>query len=140
MKTSKDAPITLVDGPLSLNLNLLLETIENDPDAFTVGRRNDDVVNWFLAKRMAENDTPGGLDKYPLRKYVEAFNQLELTVEQDESVYKRWGWESMSPERKIAQLWNHYGHITDLQKLAYYWIPVAYRVIGTAPVDMDPMF
>lgn len=130
MKTSHRR---IIDGPLSMDPKLLLDTIEQDPDAFLTGRRNDDLVNWFLARRMYELQCPGDPKEWSVDHYIEEFEDIELNGDQLRALET---WDFMSPARKIEQLYNHYGSIDHLKGLAYYWLPMDYQPLV---INTDPM-
>jgi hypothetical protein len=114
-----------------LDAEAMLEAIEQEPFSFTIGRRNDDLVNWFLAKRLIEVLTPGGPTRRPMIEYVRAFEVIEKSDLQKSSL-RDWCYDGMSAELKIRQLHQHYGFMTNPQLLRSYWIPMSYRT--PAPV------
>jgi hypothetical protein len=105
-----------------------LKQIEQDPKSFTLGRRNDDVVNWFLAKKLVEIHTPGGPDRRKVMEYIAEFEMIEKSGLQKDSL-REWNYDGMNAERKIRQLYQHYGHLTHAGELESYLISVSYRPI-----------
>lgn len=122
MKTLRD--------PL-LEAECRLKQIEQDPNSFTPGRRNDDVVNWFLTKKLIEVLTPGGPDRRPVHEYLDEFALLKKTSGQTNSL-RDWNYDGMSAERKIRVLWQHYGIITNASTLESYLISIHYRSVKTS--------
>jgi hypothetical protein len=100
-----------------------LMAIEQDPNSWTPGRRNDDMVNWFLAKKLVEVYTPGGPDKRPLREYLMEFEALPKSKAQLDSLFT-WNFDGMDAERKIRQLYQHYGALVSATALESYLISV----------------
>jgi hypothetical protein len=105
-----------------------LKQIEQDSDSFTPGRRNDDVVNWFLAKKLVEVLTPGGPDRRRATEYVSEFERIPKLGKQVRSL-RDWNYDGMNAEKKIRQLYKHYGHLTHAGRLESYLISVSYRPI-----------
>jgi hypothetical protein len=103
-----------------------LKQIEQDFSSFTPGRRNDDMVNWFLAKKIVEVLTPGALNKRPVREYLMEFEAIPKTKEQCDSLF-RWNFDGMDTEKKIRLLWQHYGALTSAAAIRDLEISVSYR-------------
>jgi hypothetical protein len=120
-------PITVSD-PLAYDAWTLLQAIEQGVDSFTEGRRNDDLVNWFLIKRIHEIQQAPSIEHRKLMKYVDAFHDLKLSSRQRTDLQY---WDRMTPERKIEQLYLHYGMFNTPEQLAYYWVPMCYQMLGT---------
>lgn len=108
------------------------ELIERDPEAFREGRRNDDVVNWWLAKRIKD------LKDHQMQTcymYQAEFSKLILTEKQTRDL-NRW---SDNPAHKLEVMFQHYGHITEPERLEYFWIPQDYLTPVPASIGMTPM-
>ena len=107
----------------------LLRLIENDPESFTAGRRNNDMVNWFITKRIVdlENRFEAGLTAYDInRRYLEDFkemmsglNAVQLNALSD--------WET-TWTNKIGTLVDHYHGYRDIWNLYHLWLPIDYAV------------
>ena len=120
----------IITSVLEMSPGELLQTIESDPKAFTKGRRNNDLVNWFVAKRLVELDgadsrTNHGKDS--LRKCVEYesdFHYLieSATAEQHTSILE---WET-DPDEKIRRFHRGYGTM-NAWALSYLWLPMDYQ-------------
>jgi len=128
-------PETIVPDPELTDPDELLALIEQDPNAFTEGRRNDDLVNWFLATRIRDLKQDPLIDPMSRRldDYIADFSRVRLTLEQSSHLQC---WYNMTWARKIEQLYYHYGSEDQVYRLAYYWIPMSYRklVVNTAPL------
>jgi hypothetical protein len=122
----------VIEYPLDYDPRVLLQLVEQDPDSFTIGRRNDDLVNWFIAKRLTELPA----NQKPVREYVSEFDDLKnkLTAGQ-RSDLRAWHYDRMSSEQKITRLWSAYGWMCDGDQLQNIWISTNYRV----PVNTEPM-
>ncbi len=75
----------IVTSPAGEDLDALLAMIEGTPDAFTYGRRNNDMVNWFLTKKMISIDNGGTLawsSQYK-REFAELKTKLSKTQKAD---------------------------------------------------------
>lgn len=111
-------------SPMHRDPQELLTMIETTSDAFTAGRRNNDIVNWFLAKRLldlSERNDPSDI------VYVDDFNHMRdgLTDAQQDSLDF---WDE-DPLRKIKTLYAHYGKL-HASSLHAYWMPMDYEVPG----------
>ena len=117
-----------ITDPRSMDSTDLLGMIEHDDDTFTTGRRNNDLVNWFIAKRLVDLDKgePFGRsanDMYDV--YTDDFGVLMkgMTDAQLDSL-DLWdeNWES-----KILTLCTHYHGFRDVH-LRNIWLPMDYTV------------
>jgi hypothetical protein len=114
----------LVEQPLAYDPTVLLQMIEMDPYSFSEGQRNDDIVNWFFAKRLLEIRGPGTNGAFAVQKYIEDFDNLRLSADQLRSLRE---WKDSTPKMKIEQLWAHYASIVDPKRLSDLWIPAYYN-------------
>ena len=124
--------VAFIEDPLLFDAYRLIQMIEQDPEAFSIGQRNDDIVNWFFAKRIYELKQDPPLKVRPVRSYLDDFDNLKLTEMQLRDLRE---WESSSDE-KIIRLHNSYGHIMDPKRIQKLWIPVYYNEL----VKTEPMF
>ena len=108
----------------------LKEIIEHDPDTFTSGRRNNDIVNWFIACRLED------LEEDPLDFEMETAAQLErrlkadfgslmdrMTEHQQDSLIC---WNE-SYEGKIRRLVQAYGYRENKNSLYSIWKTMDYK-------------
>jgi hypothetical protein len=123
---------------LQFEAPVLLQLIEEDPESFTTGRRNDDIVNWFLVKRAIDLQVPGDSMKLHINAYHDAFDKLKQKLSSVQIADLRdWNFsDGMSADCKINQLYGYYGYVTTLEELRHYWIPMTYRQI---PCNTEPM-
>ena len=98
----------------------LLEKIEQTPWAFLAGRRNNDMVNWYIAQRL------NGIAKK--NHLVERFKDwmAELVRDQDPRVVSLRSWDE-SWEKKLNILFDAYWHCGD-EELKGLWLPMDYQV------------
>ena len=107
----------------------VLAFIENDPQSFTPGRRNNDMVNWFIIKRVIElgHYTGGGISTYDIAKRsVADFKEMmaRLTGYQDQMLRS---WDT-DWTHKMQILVDHYAGYQDIKYLYYLWLPMDYEV------------
>ena len=95
----------------------LLERIETEPGAFLPGRRNNDIVNWFLTMLLIE---PGRDTEYYTSKFEVMMRSLTPTQQ-----YSLASWE-IDVADKIRTLNYHYGHLTSPGMIMSKWIPMDY--------------
>lgn len=119
-----------ITDPLMYKPSVTLRLIENDPDSFTEGRRNNDLVNWFVVCRIGEIES--GIELRANRFYVDDFNEMmdELSEKQ---VYDLKNW-SESYEAKLRNLHQYYGH-HNVTALRYIWQSMDYET--EPPVHKD---
>jgi hypothetical protein len=123
----------LVENPLNVDSAVLIRMIEEDPNSFTQGRRNDDMVNWYLAKRIHEVLTQHA--KRAHFAYIADFKLLKLTHVQFDAL-RDWDFrDAVSVDRKIHQLHQAYGTIDRLPYLSNLWIPAFYNKVLTTDDD-----
>lgn len=101
----------------------MLARIENDPQAFRVGRRNNDIVNWFLIMLLCH---PGRNKRFYRDRFKDLLSRLTADQRHDLDT-----WEDQ-PYGKIEDLWHYYGRLSEPSAIMNYWIPVGY-----APLDQD---
>ena len=111
-----------VVNPSLYPTSALLAMFDDTPDAFIQGRRNNDMVNWFIAARMRDLEAGARKDEID---YIAEFRKLweGLSREQGDSLSS---WDE-TPEDKIRRLYQHYRHITDSDGLVRLWLPMDYR-------------
>jgi hypothetical protein len=111
----------------------LVKLIENTPDAFTEGRRNNDMVNWFLAKRAADSRQ----DYLAIEADFEAMIELKWPAKMNSLYLFHW-------EEKIQKLYRSYRQIHQPSYLYSLWLPMEYTedihedqlvFTGTGPVE-----
>ena len=104
----------------------MLNLIENSSTSFTEGRRNDDIVNWFLAKRLVEIDA--GTSIRTQQAYVNDFMRMtgKLTKKQQDDLDL---WE-VHADQKIRILYDYYGKRNTVDGLHYLWLTQDYEVPG----------
>lgn len=112
--------------------------IENTPEAFTEGRRNNDIVNWFLAVRLRDIESPivSDLSAFKMdERYWNEFTEIlsRLTDEQRTSLMF---WDE-SPRNKINTLVYSYYKIEDPMALARLWLPMEYGLVDDEQLTMD---
>jgi hypothetical protein len=112
-----------INDPLIHDPFVLLTGIETDPHSFQMGNRNDDLVNWFIAKKIYELKQTPPVEFRPVSAYISDFDGLELSVD---AVHDLRNWGGMSPAIKIGMLHRYYGKVIDMQQLRNLWIPMAY--------------
>lgn len=104
----------------------LLNIIETSPQSFGPGRRNDDMVNWFLAKAMTRKG-PGKRDwtKLEMQAEFEGLMNDRLTTAQRISLK---GWDE-DPIYKIEILYAYYGGkgVEEIHLMSL-WLPMDYEV------------
>lgn len=113
-----------ITTPAGEDLNELLATIEGTPDAFTYGRRNNDLVNWFLTKKMISIDN-GGTHQWTSeykKDFAELKTRLSKTQKDD---LNEW---IDGHNSKIDTLYDYYGKVTDPAKLINLWLPMEYSI------------
>lgn len=113
-----------ITTPAGEDLNSLLAIIENTPDAFTNGRRNNDMVNWFLVQKMLNIDNGG--PALSTSDYVEKFRECMSNMSKAQQIdLKYWtdGW-----EQKIEDLTAYYGRLTNPQQIINLWLPMDYSI------------
>lgn len=119
----------VVTEPLSIEPEDLLRMIESDPEAFAVGRRNNDMVNWFIAKRLVEQAASHLEDPFAtLRKcllYKRDFHYL-MEAASKEQLHSILDWD-MDPDEKIRRLHQAYGRVNAFG-LSYIWLAMDYAV------------
>lgn len=113
----------LVEDPTKYNPSTLLRVIESDPEAFTAGRRNNDLVNWFLAERLFEIES--NKPRQTLSGYLSDFDAAPLSKMQRH--YLR-GWGDSTPSLKIQSLYSYYCTLDNPFSLRDLWIPITYRM------------
>lgn len=104
----------------------MLHLIESSSCSFTQGRRNDDIVNWFLAKRLVEIDS--GYDVRIEQAYIDDFKKLMKSMTQEQLTDLNY-WEDY-PEQKIQTLYDYYGKRNTVNELHYLWLTQDYEVPG----------
>ena len=100
----------------------LLDAIEATPDAFTQGRRNNDMVNWFIAQRILARENGTSSPDYG-GNLVQAFDGLLSSLSpMQQADIRSWStpWRS-----KLETLWRKYRHNTTAG-LCYLWLPMEY--------------
>jgi hypothetical protein len=120
----------IITSVVEMDPSELLRIIESDPKAFTEGRRNNDLVNWFVAKRLVELEhtdsrTNNGRDS--LRKCVEYESDFHYlieaaTAEQYTSILE---WDT-DPDEKIRRFHRGYGTM-NAWAMSYLWLPMDYQ-------------
>lgn len=101
----------------------LLRFILNSPDAFCAGRRNNDLVNWFIARRLLDL-AEGREVPADVAAYISEFEStMDCMTESQRHSLEIWDedW-----KRKLRTLAAHYGHLTLPASLQYYWLPMDY--------------
>lgn len=107
---------------------VLLSLIQGTPDAFTVGRRNNDMVNWFIAKRLIDleaGERPDRSYRAIEKAYVSDMGilmsrQFTRTQQDDLGSWdERW-------VAKIERLAMAYGHLRTPEALYNLWLPMDY--------------
>ena len=100
----------------------LLKFIESTLDAFTMGRRNNDVVNWFIARRLIDtNENEGNIEE----AFHYMLDRLSQGQKQDLQLWEEnWEW-------KLRLLFKRYGRLTRTQ-LYDLWLPMEYSD-GSSP-------
>lgn len=117
---------SLIENPLNFEADDLLAMIESDPESFTMGRRNNDMVNWFIAKRLSEISDSRETAPALVRYYEAAFNSVPLNGTQRDDLRI---WEC-SVHEKIWHLHTAYAYIEQPAVLARLWIPQEYDLPG----------
>ena len=95
----------------------LLEEIENNPIAFTAGRRNNDVCNWFFAKLVTLR---GDGKDITLQRIINDFHILLENLsqtQQDDMLY----WQE-DADAKLEYCFTHYQQYSDDYLLDDLWI------------------
>lgn len=98
---------------------LLLESIENDVNAFRAGRINDDICNWFFAHKLIQlEDSLPGLTQ---AQWLQAFDQLISNLHKSQQ-YDLDNWDESWGD-KIALLFDYYQDENDSNVIRnYLWI------------------
>jgi hypothetical protein len=129
-------PISLVNKTMfSINgcsPHQVLSSIESTPEAFTDGRRNNDMVNWFVAKRLIdlEDDEPVGRShREKVGVYIAAFRDLLSRMNHRQKMCMA-AWNE-NWEYKIQVLCEHYDQANDPGFLRYLWLAMDYNVPAT---------
>jgi hypothetical protein len=101
--------------------------IENDDLSFTQGRRNNDMVNWFVIVRIGE--MTDGHPLRPERYYVDDFEEMmeDTLTNMQRKHLEAW---SESWRVKLGRLHRHYGSY-NINDLRHIWKPMDYTFIGT---------
>jgi hypothetical protein len=115
-------------NPAEHDPRVLLIRIEATKDAFTEGRRNNDMVNWFIAKRLV--DLAAGEDESrshaqmsdAYRRDFKNLMMIELTQDQRFSLTS---WDEKWTT-KIDRFCQAYGYLIDPARLHYLWLPMDY--------------
>lgn len=119
----------IISDPTTIDPVVLIGMIENSPTAFTNGRRNNDIVNWFIACRLSQL-AMGTLfhGAYPMsQEFKRRFIELQrhgLTPVQNDAL-DRWDEEVAD---KIGRLCYSYYH-RSADQLATLWLPMDYKVV-----------
>lgn len=99
-----------------MDWNKYKEGIENYPDSFTEGRRNDDLVNWTLAY-IATYDFSNPISE---QTCVDDFKQLMLGFR----------------DKQIDDL-NHYNWEDKIKKVAYYYLEEDLETLESLLIDVE---
>lgn len=99
-----------------MDWNKYKEKIENCPDSFTEGRRNDDLVNWTLAY-IATYDFSNPISK---QTCVNDFEQLMLGLR----------------DEQIDDL-NHYNWEDKIKKVASYYLEEDLETLESLLIDVE---
>lgn len=99
-----------------MDWNKYKEKIENYPDSFTEGRRNDDLVNWTLAY-IATYDFSNPISK---QTCVDDFEQLMLGFR----------------DKQIDDL-NHYDWKVKIKKVADYYLEEDLETLESLLIDVE---
>lgn len=125
---------TTIMSPLQYEPADLMRIIESDPSSFTDGRRNNDIVNWYLARRMLELQSARPDNRVLWQKKedcISDFKRIPLSADQQYDL-ATWG-ETVSD--KLWALNNHYDNITNVHILASLWLPMDYQVVPSMSAD-----
>lgn len=107
----------------------LLIIIEQTKDAFTEGRRNNDMINWYVAKRLIDleaGERMGRLNKDILGAYLVDFERYhDRMTQRQKDALRYW---SEDPEWKLENICKHYNKTNDPGYLWYLWLPMDYSM------------
>ena len=83
----------------------LLQAIEQDPQSFTHGRRNDDLCNWYFAHKLLEIEEGIKPDLYTLKHYHQLWREHNeiMNAEQRRDMDN---WDNVF--RKLGVLYDYY--------------------------------
>lgn len=123
--------VTITD-PTQYEPVVMLRLIEQDKESFTYGRRNNDIVNWFVIVRIGEMSE--GHKLRPERYYVDDFEDMmeDSLTEGQVKALDSWGEDYRT---KIRRLHAHYGN-RNITSLRHIWLPMDYEV---TPVHKDQL-
>lgn len=106
------------------SLETMAHVIETDPDAFLEGRRNDDMVNWFIVQKLINLESgEATMDK---SEFIDRFKKVHNRLPQPQKD-SLWKWEE-DWEYKIGTLFDYYGKVDDPAKLINLWLPMDYSI------------
>lgn len=111
-------------SPVGWVLSDLLAIIEHDPEAFTQGRRNNDLVNWFITKKLIDLDS----EQQPKvwTEYVDDFKDMRENLSNMQKQHlTHW---TEDAEWKVRVLTEHYGHWSHDKAIINLWLPMNYSV------------
>ena len=121
----------LISDPYALTAQELLHAIESTKDAFTTGRRNNDMVNWYVAKRLVDMEMSSTFQTLGsfIERYQQDFSTMLLGLREIQQLDMKswetgWAW-------KIQVLHEHYFNY-DTDQLRMLWLPMLYDD-GTDP-------
>lgn len=109
------------------NPRATLEAMLRTDYAFTNGRRNNDVVNWFLLVKMIELEEGGLTPPRKEHEYAMLF-RAEVRPKLDGNRQKQLDYWDDGLEQKLETLHGYYGKITDADQLRNLWLPADYEV------------
>lgn len=92
----------------------LLKSIEENPDSFTAGRRNNDLVNWVLVNLMISKTEGGEEEVVQAHELVNRFVNLMPSLS-DEAIESLQTWEVVFAD-KIQTVWLYY-HLSTVEDL-----------------------
>ena len=95
----------------------LLKELEENPVAFTSGRRNDDVCNWFFAKFVTLR---GDGETITLHRILNDFHTLIEKLSQTQRDHMRY-WDE-DADAKLEYCFTHYQEYSDDYLLEDLWV------------------
>lgn len=107
---------------VGLKAQRLLEGIETNPESFTAGRRNDDLVNWYFAKLITLREASQSTSIYDI---IEAFRTSQDTVLTPKQNRSLMSWDE-SWTNKLRMCHRYYGDRSSADILTNLWIDQSY--------------
>lgn len=100
----------------------LLEGIETNPESFTAGRRNDDLVNWYFAKLITLREASQSTSIYEITEAFCTLLNTVLTPKQNQSLTS---WEESWTD-KLKMCHRYYSDRSSTDILTNLWIDQSY--------------